>query len=171
MGSKLTSGLTCWAHGAAHPVKSGYTGTSASGWAWQKQGKDAEIEMKIVPSRSSNRRTWEARLMSIVGALEHASRGEVLCIYVNDEEVVSAFDANFLKTDGTPYRGKQFWQIILDLANGKEITLSLQCAAKTDKVMRALKLAVSEASRTKLASMKPEDAIAAALPPNSTLSG
>jgi len=86
-------------------------------------------------------------------------------VYVNDEELVSAFDAGFMKTDGTPYQGEEFWQLVLDLARGKQIILSVRLAAKSDRVMKALKVAVSEASHAKLASMKPSDATAAALPP------
>lgn len=154
-----------WAHGAARPVTSAYSGPSASGWKVQNEVNAADLQHKVVASRSANRTHWEARIMAVFGVIETVPRGSQVRTFINDNVLVTAFASRFVKTNGKPYAGEEFWRPLLQLIAAKRVTLTVELADPSDGNMRELIAEVSDAAGEKLSSMDVAEAFAQSVPP------
>lgn len=157
-----------WAHGAARPVKSAYSGPSASGWTVQNEADVTDLQHKVVASRASNRTHWEARIMAVHGVVETVPRGSSVRVLVNDKTLVEAFISpygRFIRKNLKRCKGHEFWGPLLELAAAKDIILSVELADAADLEMAQLIEDVQQAASDRLAAMSPGEAIRNAVPP------
>ncbi len=149
-----------WAHGSARPVAIGHTGTSASGWLVRRAGQVEELERKVIASRSSNRWAWEAAIMAVLGVVEFVENGSIVLVRLKDEALVNAIIAKFIRTDGRPMAGQEFWFRLATLAEEKGIGLKAVKADKTDRTMALLADEVVRTAQARLDSMGEREALA-----------
>lgn len=155
-----------WAHGAARYAGEGRTGTSASGWIVRSaNGPAGDLENKVLPSRGSNRRSWEARICAIRGPVDYVENGATIEVRMNNLEMVAAVNANFVNSKGGCVKGIEFLGPLLREIDRKKLTLKAILAPKHDLTMAMLQAAVGDAAEQRLRAIGPEAALAGSLAP------
>jgi hypothetical protein len=164
------STFDAWAHGCDMPAASGYSGTSASGWDIRRPGEEVIYHRQAIPSTTSNRRAWEARIMAVKGVLENLPRRSAVRVRVNDQTFADAVNIGFVKTSGEAMAGKEFWVPTKALLIEKHINLVVVLAEKQDKIMKWLIEDVRNAARIRLAQLGEDKALADAVAPRKSRS-
>lgn len=160
LGDSLPQNYHAYAHGAARPVASGCTGPSASGWLVVLASTGQEIEHKVVQSRSANRLAREAGIMAVLGVVESpdVADGSNVHVWLNNEELVGAVNAGFIRANGKPMAGVAWWSLLIECTAKKRINLRAFLADSADLPMNLLVEEVSAAAKEKLDEMGAEEA-------------
>lgn len=157
-----------WAHGAHMPPMEGHTGTSASGWVVRDAGGLEDLSHEVHTSRSANRRAWEAAIMAVAGVVEFVEVGSTVVVRLRDQALADAINRNFVKRNGRPAAGAEFWTELHAIRDERRVTLRAVVAEQTDSTMALLAEAVAGKARDRLEELGPEAVAASLAPPPRT---
>jgi len=138
--------IEAWAYGYCLPVAPGSSGVSASGWIARNPSTKEVVAQREIPSRTSNRGTWEAGIMAVKGIVDLAPPTTVIVVRMDDETLMGAINAGFINSDGKPNAGEEFWSPLQCVRDEMRLRLTAVKASAQDEVMNALKRRVKAAS-------------------------